>query len=63
MDALFRPPVIGSHSRNMLSSPLRLAPTAGTCSLPPCDWLPQQEYALFPLVIGSHSRNMLSSPL
>eukprot|EP00959_Pyramimonas_sp_CCMP1952_P024836 521446-Pyramimonas_sp.AAC.1 len=23
------------------------------CSLPPCDWLPQQEYALFPPLIGS----------
>eukprot|EP00976_Prorocentrum_cordatum_P107731 1194699-Prorocentrum_minimum.AAC.3 len=29
---------------------------------PPCDWLPHQEFALFPPVIGSHIRNMLSFP-
>eukprot|EP00976_Prorocentrum_cordatum_P088659 1187418-Prorocentrum_minimum.AAC.7 len=26
----------------------------GICSPPPCDWLPYQEYARYPLVIGSH---------
>eukprot|EP00976_Prorocentrum_cordatum_P100646 1192312-Prorocentrum_minimum.AAC.3 len=37
----------------MLPSPLRLAPTSSICSLPPCDWLPHQAYALFPPAIGS----------
>eukprot|EP00959_Pyramimonas_sp_CCMP1952_P083953 1755669-Pyramimonas_sp.AAC.1 len=36
----------------MLSSPLRLAPTLGICSLPHCDWLPPWEYAPFPTAIG-----------
>eukprot|EP00976_Prorocentrum_cordatum_P101193 1192523-Prorocentrum_minimum.AAC.1 len=56
---LCSPPAIGSRIRNMLSSPmnrlsspLRLDPTSGICSLPPCDWLPHQEYesAFFPRV-------------
>eukprot|EP00976_Prorocentrum_cordatum_P064205 1177403-Prorocentrum_minimum.AAC.1 len=37
----------------MLSSPLRLALTSRRRSLPPCDWLPHRDYALFSPVIGS----------
>eukprot|EP00976_Prorocentrum_cordatum_P115205 1195971-Prorocentrum_minimum.AAC.3 len=45
------------------SSPLRLVPTPGICSLFPCDWFQPLEYALYSPAIGSNPWNMLSSLL
>eukprot|EP00976_Prorocentrum_cordatum_P072712 1180818-Prorocentrum_minimum.AAC.2 len=39
----------------MLSSPLRLVPTPGICSLVPCDWFQPLEYALCLFQVEAHA--------
>ena len=54
-------PAMGSYSRFILTSFLRLAPTLGIYSLTSCDWFPIQVFTHFSPALGSHSRYILTS--